>query len=150
MRKSIIVGWMSLSLFGFCLIGCEPKTSPPAKNAAAHDHDHDHPKPTSLAEALKTVDTLRTSVKDAFANKKPEDAHDVLHEIGHAIETLQEFALKAAKTDEAKESAKSAVKDLFDSFGLIDQGMHGKEGKTYEEVAAKVDAAIATLTSLAK
>ncbi|MEQ1827974.1 MAG: hypothetical protein ABL921_18585 [Pirellula sp.] len=129
-----LVGSLSIAF-----TGCEPKpTTPPPKTSNAGGHDHEHP--ATFADALKLVDKHRATIKEAFVNKKPEDAHATLHEIGEVLGFTEKFAVAAATTDEAKKAAKAAVNDLFESFGAMD-GNHGKEGKSYDEFAAKIDAA---------
>jgi hypothetical protein len=136
-------------------MGCEAKPVPVANKPAGttgHSHDdHGHDHPTNLAEAVKLVTGLKNQIKDAFALKKPDDADHALHEIGHAMESLQSFGAKAAVNPEAKDAVAKAFKDLMDSFDSIHQSMHGGTGgKTYEEVAAPIDAAMAVFESLAR
>ena len=134
-------------------IGCE--TKPSVKNGASagsgdsHGHDHgEHKHATTFAGALQEVDEFRVSIKDAFANKKPEDAHDALHEIGHVLESIE--GLSTASTDEAKQSLKKAVDELMECFGELDKTLHGETGKTYEAVADRIDAAMSTLKGMVK
>jgi uncharacterized protein YukE len=154
MRQFFALGLIVLSVATIQLTGCEPKPTPKPSNAGAqdhgHDHGHDHPQPKSLADAIKMFEEYRGKIKTAFADKKPEDAHGALHEIGEAIMGIEKFALAASTTDEAKNATKGVIKDLIDSFGDIDKTLHGQEGKSYDEVAAKVDAAVAALNAMAK
>jgi cell pole-organizing protein PopZ len=152
MRNFQMALMFGVILIGLGSIGCEmkPAPTPPANAGHGHDHDHDHEHPTTLADAIKQVDTFKATIKAAFGNKKPEDAHDALHEVAHALEAAEPLALAAATTDDAKSAAKSAIKDLFDAFGAMDDVLHGKEGKSYEDVSAKIDAALTVLQGLVK
>jgi len=138
------------------MIGCEAKDQ--AKGMAVSkgeavskgdDHDHDDHKPaTSLKEALETIEKYRAEIKEAFLKKQPEDAHDALHEVGHSLESLTNLA--GATTEEAKQSVKKAVDELFECFGAMDDTLHGKTGKSYDEVGDRIDAALAVLKGMAK
>ena len=138
------------------MIGCEAKEQ--AKGTVAgkaeaasngDDHDHDDHKPaTSLKEALEAIEKYRAEIKEAFSKKQPEDADDAIHEVGHLLESLT--GLAGATTDEAKQSVKKAVDELFACFGAMDDTVHGKTGKSYEEVGDRIDAALAVLKGMAK
>jgi len=140
------------------MIGCEAKDQ--AKSTAAskgeavskgddHDHDHDdHKSANSLKEALEVIEKYRAEIKEAFSKKQPEDAHDALHKVGHSLESLTNLA--GATTEEAKQSVKKAVDELFKCFGEMDDTLHGKTGKSYDEVGDRIDAALAVLKGMAK
>ena len=140
------------------MIGCEAKDQ--AKSTAAskgeamskggdHDHDHDDHKPAaSLKEALETIEKYRAEIKEAFSKKQPEDAHEALHEVGHSLESITNLA--GATTEEEKQSVKKAVDELFECFGAMDETLHGETGKSYHEVADRIDTALAVLKGMAK
>jgi len=138
------------------MIGCEAKDQ--AKGTVAgkaevaskgDDHDHgDHKPATSLKEALETIEKYRAEIEEAFSKKQPEDADDAIHEVGHSLESLTNLA--GATTEEAKQSVKKAVDELFACFGAMDDTVHGKTGKSYEEVGDRIDAALAVLKAMAK
>jgi len=138
------------------MIGCEAKEQ--AKGAVAckaeaaskgGDHDHDdHKQATSLKKALETIERYRAEIKEAFSKKQPEDAHDALHEVGHSLESITNLA--GTTTTEAKQSVKKAVDELFACFGAMDDTLHGKTGKSYDEVGERIDAAMAILNRMAK
>lgn len=138
------------------LIGCEAKNQASVTVAgkagtasSGDDHDHDDQKPAaSLKEALEAIEKYRAEIKEAFSKKQPEDAHDALHEVGHSLESLTNLA--GATTDEAKQSVKKAVDELFACFGAMDDTLHGKTGKSYEEVGDRIDAALAVLKGFSK
>ncbi len=145
--------------------GCENKPTtqtPPAKTADdghnhsegdghnhGDEHDHDHSN-LSLADAVKEIDKLRQSIADALAANDADKAHDPLHEIGHIIEVVVPAATKAALPEAELTEAKNAADSLMDSFGKIDEGMHGGAETKYSDVAEKIDQAMATLKKLAK
>jgi len=138
------------------MIGCEAKEQAKGKVAGkagavpnVDDHDHgDHKPATSLKEALETIEKYRAEIKEAFSKKQPEDADDTIHEVGHSLESLTNLA--GATTEEAKQSVKKAVDELFACFGAMDDTVHGKLGKSYDEVGDRIDAALAVLKAMAK
>jgi hypothetical protein len=116
-----------------------------------HEHgDHDDEHHESYADAVAELDQLRGEVKDALAAGDLKKADGPVHEIGHILEELPELAAKETElaTDD---TIKPAVDDLFECFNDIDLKLHDDgAGKTYDEVADRIDAAIATLRSKAK
>lgn len=139
---------------GFCH-GCAdtgPVTTSQSSGTAAHEDDHrhgdDHNHPESLEDGLKELATLRDTVRDAFAKNDTETAHGPLHDVGHLLEDITALTAKRGLSDEAIATAKQNIETLFDSFGAVDKTMHGKEGSTYDEVSAEIDAAIQALQAL--
>jgi hypothetical protein len=143
-------------------VGCGPSSSTkPASNVAKHD-DHEHERghkegkhgdeaghkehhPDTYAEAVKEIDELRTTVKNALAKDDTEKADKPLHEVGHILEDVVALAQKASLDAAKQDEIKKAVEQLFDSFGKVDEKIHGRKGSTYEEESQKIDAAMATL-----
>ena len=70
---------------------------------------------------------------------------DCVNRVGHILGEIPALADKESISDEDKAAIKSAVEDLFEGFGELDDKMHGGEGATYEEVADKIAQAMATL-----
>jgi hypothetical protein len=146
-RFLLLISLCSSLTIGF--LGCEVKESAKKTGTTTSKHDGGHKHATTLAGALKEIEGFRSTIKDAFAKKSPDDAHDALHEIGHVLESVTELAAPA--TDEAKKSLKTAVDELFDCFGAMDDTLHKKTtGKTYEEVADRIEAAMSTLNAMVK
>jgi hypothetical protein len=163
-----------LGIACFAVAGCSasnppaaPSASAPAKDDHDHDHDpmagkhsdhkHDHgaghaaeDEPASYADAVQKVDALCGATKDAFAAKDMEKADIPVHKLGHVLEDIPELAAKESLSAEDQEAIKKAVEELFDCFGKIDDKLHGNEGKSYDEVAARIDAALQTLRSKLK
>ena len=52
-------------------------------------------------------------------------------------------------TGEQMAAIKDAKEVLFDAFGEVDATLHGKEGKTYDEMSNTIDAALRTITDIA-
>jgi len=153
--RTYLATWLSLACGLVCIgfTGCEPKASTTPNTATTggdHGHGHEHKAPTSLADALKEVAVHQSAIKEAFANKKPEDAHDSLHEIGHTLEAIASLAVTPASSDADKQSVKKAVDELFECFGAMDDTLHGKTGKSYDEVAERIDAAVASIKGMVK
>jgi hypothetical protein len=141
------------------LVGCQPssQTSSEATATAGHDHDdhahghaeHGHEQPETLDAGVKQVTTMSTTILDAFAAGKPNDAHGELHEIGHSIECLQELANAASLGDEAKQTVKDSVDALMEAVGTLDETLHGGSEAKIEDVKMKVDEALQALTAVA-
>jgi len=135
-------------LIGICLLGCEPKT-PGAKMAgeksieSAHAHEHDDPK--SLRDAVKILAKHTETINRAFNDKKPEDAHDSLHDVGHVLEAIP--ALAKDLSDEKKATIKKSVDELFACFGALDEALHGGPETPFSKIEERLAAAMTDLKS---
>jgi uncharacterized protein YukE len=128
------------------LSGCN--SSKPSSNAskATDQHDGDGEKHAeTYAAAVENLNELATSIKEALTEDDEDKAHDPLHNIGHVMEEIPALANKEPFTDEEKEAINKAVEELFDCFGKLDEKMHGKTGASYEDVADRIQQALATL-----
>ncbi len=134
---------LSLLLFN----GCSGTSS---SATDTHAHNEDHHAPETLADGVKELIELRDTIRDSFAKKDLKLADESLHEIGHLLEEVPGLALKASLTKEQSETLKKTTDELFDLFGKIDEKMHGGKGMSYEEAAAKIDAAIKALRPFVK
>jgi hypothetical protein len=154
-----------------CSIGCSPST-PVTDEAAAteesdhddhdhgdHDHDHadhdhgDHDEPSleSLAAGLTKLESEFAVIKAAFEKNSPEDAHDELHDIGHLLESLEQWVASDAAASEVDQAAATPlVKTLFTSFGNLDDTLHGVEGVDIEANLQEISSTITQLKELAK
>jgi predicted RNase H-like HicB family nuclease len=135
------------------VFGCNPSPPPAPKTApvdhdAEHDHDGEHEHHETYADAVKELDELRLVAKNALAENKVEAADKAVHELGHILAELPALADKEGVM--ADERVKPAIDDLFDCFDQIDQKLEGGVGKTYDEVAERIDAAMDTLRSKVK
>lgn len=137
---------LSIFAVGVALVGCEPMPTKPA----AGEHEHSHEGPANYTSAIADIEKYQGQVKAAFDKNQIEDAHDALHEIGHAIEAVGKFAAQEGLAEEDVATAKKAAESLLEAFGAIDETLHGGTGKNYGEVAEQIDTAIATLKSLSK
>lgn len=137
-----------------CTIGCQPAATNKAPEGAAaggHDHSQEHAQePASLAEAVKQLQTICTTIKDAFAKDDSEAAHGPLHDVGHILEHIPEFLDKSSLDAATKEEAKKATENIFQALKAVDEGMHGGEGKKYADVAETIEAGLKTLGGLAQ
>jgi hypothetical protein len=139
-----IVGLLAVSLGAGS--GCSPAGPPPSQQSINGAGGEAHHHPESYAEAVTQVEVLRTAIKEAMAAGDLEKADGPVHEIGHVLEHILEFAPKDVPgADQA--AIKKAVAILFECFGQIDDKVHGSGGKSYDEVSARIDEAMATLTN---
>ncbi len=150
-RLAPVALFATLSL---ALVGCGAKTTddtttapgqPPVSiDQLEHDLDH-HAHAETYAEAVAELDEMRSEISQAFAAGDIEAADGPIHEVGHVLEDVVELARKEGLSAEAVAEIDAAVETLFDAFGRVDDKIHGREGVTYDEVEAEIDAAFATL-----
>ena len=138
------------------LVGCGKSPTQAPRHASATDtdeHDHEHEgeshddTPKSYGEAVAGLAALRDTIRDAFAAKDDDKAHEPLHEVGHLLEYLPELAEKHSPPIDSA-AVKKDADELFDLFGKVDEKMHGAEGATYADVADKIDAGVDRLQKL--
>lgn len=159
MRKSL--GWfcLAVSVFvGGALPGCgDAQTGGVKPTTEQHDHDHesadgagDHAPIESLSEVIAEVDELRAKIESASAAGNLEEAHEPLHEVGHLLEELSRLAGEASLSEAEQQTVKQSVETLMDSFSAIDERLHAgnDSGASYDEVAAKIDAALSNLKAI--
>ena len=135
-------------LIAVCLLGCEPK-SPNVKvggpNTTGTAHAHEHDAPTTLPDAVKQLATHTDTISKAFTDKKPEDAHDSLHDVGHVLEAIPGLAKDLS--DEKKTAIKKSVDELFACFGALDENLHGGPETPYSKIEDRVKTAMTELKS---
>lgn len=146
------------ALAGFLLVGCSPTPAPKQntvveKGHADHDDhvdhadhdDHAHEHPTTYDAAVSELEKLRMQVKTHLADGDKEKADGPVHAIGHLMGDLKGLAAKENLDETSRDSIDKAAEELMDCFGQIDATLHGGEGKTYDEVSARIDAAMTVL-----
>lgn len=110
--------------------------------------EHDHP-PHAHAEsynaAVAELDAMRTQISTAFAAGDIKAADGPIHEVGHVLGHVVELAQEEDFSEAAIAEINAAVETLFDTFGRVDEKIHGGEGVEYSEVADEIDAALETL-----
>lgn len=137
-------------------VGCGDTTdeSNGGDNTESHDgHDHgdEHAHAESFAEALEEVKEMKTKICKAFSDGTPDDAHDALHDVGHALEELSKTAGKEADvTPEQLEKVKTQVEALFEGFAKLDGVMHGGPEVKIEDLEKDLTAAITELEGVMK
>ena len=150
-------GYASALALAVLICGCDdavenPKV-PVMTDGHHDDHDHGgggHAHPETLGEALAELTELRDTVRDAFKNEDTEAAHGPLHDVGHLLDEVSEFADGAELSAEAKATITTNVETLLDAFGAVDKKMHSAdEGSDYSEVSEKIDAALKAITEAA-
>lgn len=137
MSKNSVAMVAGLVLVSF-ICGCEPESE--SKKEATT--------PT-FSEVVGDLVKMRNTIRDGFAANDTKKAHGPLHDVGYSLEKLGVLGAAADLTDEQKAALKEATDVLFEAFNQVDLTMHGKEGKTYDEVSAEIDAALKTITDMA-
>lgn len=135
------------------LAGCgggQTTASNPPTDRHGHDHDDGHVHHESFSEAVGEVESLNAAVKTAFADSDLSTADGPLHEIGHLLEELPELAAQESLSEEDNRQVKQSVDSLMDSFGALDERIHGgaEDGKSYDDVASEIDAALSNLKTI--
>jgi len=127
-------------------LGCEPKT-PVTKTTGAINKGsvQAHEDPKSLPDAIKILEKHTGTINKAFNDKKPEDAHDSLHDVGHVLEAIP--ALAKDLSDEKKATIKKAVDELFACFGTLDETLHGGPEAPFSKIEERIAAAMTDLKS---
>jgi hypothetical protein len=142
---------LCLFLAAVALSGCNnaPTTSEDSTaGAEQHAHDHDHELPQSYAAAVAEIKSCRDEVKSAFDAGTPDACDHALHTAADVLDALGGLAGKAGLGKEDVEAVNSAAKELFGLFSEIHHGFHGDgEGAAFDDVADKINEAIATLES---
>ena len=133
-------------MIGVCLVGCTPSQPAGNKTNTAGNgpaQPHEHESVTSLPAAMKQLNTHVETIAKAFSEKKPDDAHDALHDIGFLLESIP--ALAKDMSDEKKSAVKKSVDELKESFDALDETLHGGPETPYSKVEERITAAMAGL-----
>lgn len=146
-----------LTAFGAALltvsfVGCggkaeTPSDAPPISIDEAEGLQGEHSHADNYPEAVAELDEMREQIEQAFAEGDIDAADGPIHEVGHVLEELVSLAKQQGVDDEALAAIGSAVQQLFDAFGRVDDKIHGGEGADYADVKAEIDAAFAELKS---
>jgi hypothetical protein len=132
-------------------VGCSKAVTTPVAEATgdSHSHEHEH-RPESFAAAVTELVAHRDAIRSGIESGKSAVVHDPLHEVAELLDAFPDIA---AETDLAKddwEAVKAASDRLFDSFGVIDEAFHKKDGDkkaAYESVAKDIDEAMQAIQS---
>jgi len=166
-RENLSTAMTVLAVVGHaCLVatGCSPTASrPPATAAVAdahdhehvhHDHDHDHDEPESLADGLGKLASLTDDLAEKLADNAGEAADDAVHDIGHLLEELREWAKSEGFEGDAAAAATKALDELEECFGKVDEAFHAGDdkadppAKVLESVKERVEAAFESLKAV--
>jgi ElaB/YqjD/DUF883 family membrane-anchored ribosome-binding protein len=135
-RDPVSVALTILSAILLNAAGCSPTASPPvpAAGAGSHDHghadhDHDHDEPESLADGLVTLASLTDDLAEKLADNAGEAADDAVHDIGHVLEELREWAKSEGFEGEVAVAATKALDELEECFGKVDEAFHTADDK---------------------
>jgi hypothetical protein len=145
-------------LVGVALIGCGgSETTASSSSVDQQDHearvdDHEHAHPESFAGAVTKVEELLADIKTSMAAGDLAKADGPVHEVGHLLEKLLELASTESLSEADQQQVERAVDSLMDSFAALDERVHGGEskGKSYDEVAAPIEAALSEVRSIGK
>lgn len=151
--ESKIVSSVLIALF----IGCSDtstESDPEANPESLTEHSQglqSDDVPIDFEEALKRVETMKTSICKAFNDGTPEDAHDLLHEVGHALGKIPDLAAKQNRlTADQTSEVNVAVEALFDGFGQLDDTLHGGEEVDIADLDKKLTEALNDLKDAVK
>lgn len=127
------------------LAGCD------SKQGGAGAANSTAPKVADFGSTLASVESMTTKICKAFVEGKPDDAHDVLHDVGHALEQLPILAAKEGKfSAEQLTTINQSVEAMFDGFGKLDDSMHGGGTVDAKELETKLTEALTKLKETVK
>ena len=158
--KAHFYAGLVLAISTLCLIGCgSSEVTRPSSTVEEHgdDHDfsddrHEHTTAKSLGDMVAKVEKLSRTIQEAFQAGDSEKGHGPLHEIGHLLEEIPPAAANELLTLPQQQRLREAVDSLMNSFGALDEQLHGgsNDGKSFNDVATDIQEALAKLKSVYK
>ncbi len=132
--------------------GCSPSVTPPKPVAAHADHDHDHDEPTSFADGIAKLESLGGDLAEKLDEGASEAADDAVHDLGHLLEEVREFAKKESFAGDAAAAVTAALDELEECFGKVDEAFHSGDdkadpAKVLDSVKERLTAAFTALKS---
>lgn len=115
-------------------------------DALVHLEKADAPK--TLADAIKKLSSMQSTIAGGFADDDVDSIHNELHDIGTLLEQTEVLAKESDLGEEKKKQALAAIDTLFDAFGSVDAKLHGDEGADFDEVSSDIEDAIKVLGDL--
>jgi hypothetical protein len=109
--------------------GCSPSVTTPTSATAHDDHDHDHDEPTSFADGIAKLESLGGDLAKKLGEGAGEAADDAVHDLGHLLEVVREFANKESFAGDAAASVTAALDELEECFGKVDEAFHSGDEK---------------------
>ena len=140
-----------------CMEGCGASNTEGPRLSIEQHHDHephgdDHVQSQfeSLADVSAKVKQFRSSIQEAFAASDMDKADGPVHEVGHLLAEIPKLAENWSLSATEQRQVNQAVDSLMDCFGALDERIHsgGSGGKSFDDVAAQIDAAITELESI--
>lgn len=130
--------------------GCGPSVTPPKPVAAHADHDHDEP--TSFADGIAKLESLGGDLATKLGEGASEAADDAVHDLGHLLEVVREFANKESFAGDAAAAVTAALDELEECFGKVDEAFHSGDekadpAKVLDSVKERLTAAFKALKS---
>ena len=150
------------------VVGCGDSKSPGSAEAKdGHDHDHDHDgehghgshahgsaakSPATYAEAVEEIAQLCEKLREASATGDVGEMDGPVHAVRPLLTRLPRLAVKASLDEADRKKVDSAIDVLKASFGELDARIHGgaEAGKSFDDVAADIDAAMADLKAISE
>ena len=131
-------------LIWVCIVGCTPSQPAGIKtNMAGNGTALPHAKVTNMPAAMIQLNTYVETIAKAFSEKKPDDAHNALHDIDNLFKSIP--ALIKDMPDEKKSAVMKSVDELKGSFDALDDTLHGGTETSYSKVEERITTAMAGL-----
>ena len=116
------------------------------------DHDHDHDEPTSFADGIAKLESLGGDLATKLDEGASEAADDAVHDLGHLLEVVREFANKESFAGDAAAAVTAALDELEECFGKVDEAFHSGDekadpAKVLDSVKERLTAAFKALKS---
>lgn len=130
--------------------GCGPSVTPPKPVAAHADHDHDEA--TSFADGIAKLESLGGDLAKKLDEGAGEAADDAVHDLGHLLEEVREFAKKESFAGDVAAAVTAALDELEECFGKVDEAFHSGDdkadpAKVLDSVKERLTAAFTALKS---
>jgi ABC-type transporter Mla subunit MlaD len=165
---------VTLAMLAFLVAhtGCSPSVTKPTSatshddhdhaesHSASHgeaksqqeDHDHDHDEPTSFADGIAKLESLGGDLAKKLGEGASEAADDAVHDLGHLLEVVREFANKESFAGDAAAAVTAALDELEECFGKVDEAFHSGDekadpAKVLDSVKERLTAAFKALKS---
>ena len=92
-----------------------------------------------MADAVAMLKEMVAKVKSSLGEYDAAEADGHVHAVGHVLTDME------AKAEELGDDVRAAVSDLIDAFGELDEKIHDEADPVFDEIAERVEAAMATL-----
>ncbi len=107
---------------------------------AGHDHGDDgHEHPATFAEGVAALKDRIAAIKASLGGDTTSEADGHVHAVGNLLVDLEK------KAETLEDGVKGAVESLLEAFDELDQKIHADADPVFDDIAERVESAVATL-----